>query len=138
VHGVNGLFGVLCVGLFSTGEYGAGWNGVTGDGVANFLIGIMPFGSTAVNPDGSTIWFTSAGFAQLGAQAIGAVTCIVFGFGMAWVWFKLSNLIIPMRVPREFEIQGCDIPEVGALAYPDFELKTTQSVSEGGMATAKI
>ena len=26
VHGVNGLFGVLCVGLFANGTYGSGWN----------------------------------------------------------------------------------------------------------------
>ena len=28
VHGVNGMFGVLCVGLFADGAYGDGWNGV--------------------------------------------------------------------------------------------------------------
>jgi Amt family ammonium transporter len=27
VHGVNGLWGVLAVGIFATGEYGAGWMG---------------------------------------------------------------------------------------------------------------
>jgi len=32
VHGVNGLWGVLSVGIFATGEYGAGWNGVVRDG----------------------------------------------------------------------------------------------------------
>ena len=26
VHGVGGIFGVLCVGIFSDGSYGAGWN----------------------------------------------------------------------------------------------------------------
>ena len=26
VHGVCGIFGVLCVGIFSSGEYGSGWN----------------------------------------------------------------------------------------------------------------
>ena len=26
VHGVCGIFGVLCVGIFSSGDYGAGWN----------------------------------------------------------------------------------------------------------------
>ena len=29
VHGVGGIFGVLCVGIFANGEYGAGWNGTT-------------------------------------------------------------------------------------------------------------
>src|SRR5262249_59320035 len=28
VHGVNGAWGLLSVGLFSDGTYGAGWNGV--------------------------------------------------------------------------------------------------------------
>jgi Amt family ammonium transporter len=134
VHGVNGLFGVLAVGLFSTGEYGGGWNSVVADGPANQVIGIMPIGSVAKG----VTWFSSMGMGQLGAQAIGGLTCIVFGGLMAFVWFKVSNLILPMRVSREVEIQGCDIPEVGALAYPDFELKTTQSVSDVGMATAKV
>jgi ammonium transporter family len=28
VHGVNGIWGVISVGLFANGKYGAGWNGV--------------------------------------------------------------------------------------------------------------
>ena len=28
VHGVNGLWGVISVGIFANGKYGAGWNGV--------------------------------------------------------------------------------------------------------------
>ena len=48
VHGVNGLWGVLSVGIFATGEYGAGWNGVVreemvklygSDGVRGLLYG---------------------------------------------------------------------------------------------------
>ena len=31
VHGVSGTFGVLAVGLFADGQYGAGWNGTDGD-----------------------------------------------------------------------------------------------------------
>jgi ammonia channel protein AmtB len=30
VHGVNGAFGVICIGLFADGTYGAGLNGVPG------------------------------------------------------------------------------------------------------------
>ena len=29
VHGVNGIFGVLSVGIFANGKYGAGWNVTT-------------------------------------------------------------------------------------------------------------
>ena len=48
VHGVNGLWGVLSVGIFATGQYGAGWNGVVreamvqaygSDGVRGLLYG---------------------------------------------------------------------------------------------------
>ena len=33
VHGVNGLWGVLSVGIFANGAYGAGWNGVVREGM---------------------------------------------------------------------------------------------------------
>ena len=46
-------------------------------------------------------------------------------------------LIVPIRVSRETEVQGADIPEMGALAYPDFELKTTQSVSDVAVMASK-
>ncbi len=37
---------------------------------------------------------------------------------MAYVWFKFSDMITPMRVPEEVELEGLDIPEVGALGLP--------------------
>jgi Amt family ammonium transporter len=52
-----------------------------------------------------------------------AVTVWVFGLAMAFVWFKIINLITPTRVSREVEIEGLDIPEMGTLGYPDFALK---------------
>jgi len=141
VHGVNGLFGVLCVGLFSAGEYGGGWNGVVaGEKDPSWfgnVVGLMPIGSTAMDTNSasatygqSVAWFSSQGMGQLMAQIVGAIACIAVGGILSFVWFKISNLIVPMRVPISTEIQGADIPEMGALAYPDFELKTTQSVSD--------
>src|SRR4030095_9964074 len=59
VHGVNGAFGVLSVGLFADGTYGAGLNGV-----ATPVIGL----------------FYGGGFSQLIAQSIGTVTCFIFIF----------------------------------------------------------
>jgi len=135
VHGVNGLWGVLCVGLFSTGDYGGGWNGVVAaDGQPAWfgnVVGIMPIGSVS-----GAGYFSSQGVGQLLAQCMGALSIVVVGGGLSFVWFKLSNLIVPMRVSRETEVQGADIPEMGALAYPDFELKTTQSVSDVGSASS--
>ena len=114
VHGANGLWGVISVGIFATGKYGAGWNGVVrdewvkkagSDGVRGILYG-----------DASQLW----------AQLIDAATVAVFGFIMAFVWFKISNLITPIRVSREIEIAGLDGPEMGAHGYPDFALMVTR------------
>jgi ammonium transporter, Amt family len=99
VHGINGLFGVLCVGLFSDGTYGAGWNGVEGT-VKGLFYG-----------DGS----------QLLAQAIGAVTIIVWAFGVGWIFFKIQHAIQGIRSKPEDELVGLDIPEMGVYAYPDLE-----------------
>jgi Amt family ammonium transporter len=112
VHGVNGLWGVISVGIFANGKYGAGWNGVVRpeivDGIAKNL------GYDGVRG----ILYGDA--SQLGAQLLDAAVLTVFGFLMAYAWFKLSNLITPIRVSRETEIEGLDGPELGALGYPDF------------------
>ena len=110
VHGMNGVWGVISLGLFANGKYGAGWNGVVrqewvdkvgSDGVRGLFYG-----------DAS----------QLFAQLLNAGVVVAFGFVMAFVWFKISNLITPLRVSREAEIGGLDNPEMGALGYPDFTL----------------
>jgi len=41
---------------------------------------------------------------------------------MAYVWFKVSDLITPIRVPEEVELEGLDGPEMGTMGYPDFQL----------------
>ena len=42
VHGVNGTFGVLAVGLFANGSYGAAWNGSDVEGVQGPLWAMPP------------------------------------------------------------------------------------------------
>jgi len=111
VHGINGLWGLISVGLFANGKYGGGWNGVVRekftengvDGVRGLLFG-----------DVSQLW----------AQLLDAAVVAAFGFAMAFVWFKISNLITPIRVSRETELEGLDIPEMGAHGYPDFTLSS--------------
>ena len=111
VHGVNGVWGVLAVGIFATGEYGAGWNGVVreefvklygSDGVRGLLYGDL---------------------SQFVMQVMSAAVVLVFGFVMAYIWFKISNLITPLRVSREIELEGLDGEEMGLVGYPDFQLK---------------
>jgi Amt family ammonium transporter len=55
-------------------------------------------------------------------QIIDAGVLIIFGFVMAYVWFKISDLITPIRVSKETELEGLDGPEMGVLGYPDFQL----------------
>lgn len=100
VHGVNGLWGVISVGLFANGKYGIGWNKVPGAVTGLFYCDHSP--------------------SQLWAQLLDAAVVAVFGFLMAYAWFKFSNLITPLRVSKETEIAGLDGPEMGALGYPDF------------------
>ncbi|HEY3595124.1 MAG TPA: hypothetical protein VGL13_14665, partial [Polyangiaceae bacterium] len=59
---------------------------------------------------------------QLVMQFIDCIVVSIFGFIMAYVWFKVSNLITPLRVSAETEIAGLDMPEMGAPGYPDFNL----------------
>ena len=56
------------------------------------------------------------------AQIIGAVVAFVWAFGMAWMFFKLYDMVFGLRVPAEVELAGLDIPEMGSLGYaPDAE-----------------
>lgn len=119
VHGVNGLWGVLSLGIFANGKYGSGWNGVVRDEF------VAKFGS-----DGVRGWLYGDA-SQFWAQLLSAVTVVVFGFIMAYVWFKISNLIVPIRVSAEDERTGLDLPEMGALGYPDFMVVQHSTPSEG-------
>jgi Amt family ammonium transporter len=108
VHGVCGSFGVLCIGIFSSGVYGAGWNltdteatadkGVTGILGGDFSLGIK----------------------QLAAQAIAVVVLWTVMFGISFAFFKIQNAIMKggIRSSVADELEGLDIPEMGLQAYP--------------------
>ena len=115
VHGVCGAFGVLSVGLFADGAYGDGWNGVPGT-VRGLFYG-----------DAS----------QLAAQAIGTLTCFVWVFVLFFAFFKIVEALMGNRVSTAVELEGLDLPEMGALAYPDFVLAPSAApVIAGSVATA--
>jgi Amt family ammonium transporter len=94
VHGTNGLWGVISVGLFADGTNG----GVTG-------------------------LFYSGGAGQLVAQLIGVSTLLGFVFTLSYVVNVVIDLVVGQRVPAEDELEGLDFPEMGALCYPEFVLK---------------
>ena len=66
-------------------------------------------------------------WSQLGAQLTGTLTCILFVGAFAWLWFTLAQRFTPMRTNVEEELQGLDIPEMGAEAYPDYQLTDKSS-----------
>ena len=103
VHGVNGAWGVLALGLFADGTYGDNFNGITGT-VKGLFYG-----------DAS----------QFVAQLVGTVTNILFVFIVMYAFFKILDKIIPLRATEEMEIEGLDQTEVAVTAYPDFSLQKT-------------
>jgi Amt family ammonium transporter len=100
VHGVNGLWGVLSLGLFADGTYGAGWNGVDG-AVRGLFYG-----------DGG----------QFIAQVIGGVTNIVVIGALGWVVFKIIDVTIGLRVNAKDELEGLDVPEMGMEGYAGIKM----------------
>jgi Amt family ammonium transporter len=112
VHGYCGWLGAVCVGIFSDGTYGAGWNGVgattylgnAGQGVTGLLYG---------------------DWSQFTLQLCGATFCALYAFGLTFVVFKLVNGVKSMRVSKEVELEGLDVPEFGGVAYPEDALSTT-------------
>jgi Amt family ammonium transporter len=97
VHFVNGMWGVLAVGIFAHGfPETAGWNGVQGP-VTGLLYG--------------------GGVSQLIAQVFEAVAITVTVGGLSWVFFKILNAIKVLRVAPEVEVKGLDIPEMGVHGY---------------------
>ncbi|MFN8021926.1 MAG: ammonium transporter [Acidimicrobiales bacterium] len=100
VHGGTGTFGVLAVGIFANGKYGAGWNGSSSEGVKGILQG---------------------DWGQFGAQALGAIVIWTIIFGIAFAFFKINNALQKggIRVTEDVEISGLDIPEMGVMGYND-------------------
>jgi Amt family ammonium transporter len=115
VHGVNGAWGVLSVGLFADGTYGTGWNGI---------------GATA-NHGVQGLFYGDGG--QLGAQIFHVFVGFFWAWGITWIIFSIAKRFIKVRVSPEAEIQGLDVPEFGVLAYPDFVVTSAHS---GGHAVS--
>lgn len=101
VHGANGVWGVLALGLFADGKYGDGLNGVKGT-----VTGL----------------FYGGGSGQLIAEFIGAATNIVFVGIAGYLMFKLLDLLVGNRVAPDVELYGLDIPEMGLDGYSGIKM----------------
>jgi len=114
VHGTCGLWGVISVGLFADGtsNYGGSWNGVNGSVTGLF------YGDAS----------------QLVAQLIGVGTLVGFVFTFSYVVNWIIDIVVGQRVAAADELAGLDIPEMGALGYPEFVLKP-EGEAEPAMAT---
>lgn len=111
VHGTNGVWGLLAVGLFSDGSYGQGWNGVG----ANAYLGQAGRGVTGLFYGDSS---------QLLAQCIEAGVCIAWNvLAGGVIFFLLGKLLGTNRVSAEVELAGLDVPEMGLPGYPEFVLR---------------
>lgn len=90
VHGINGAWGLIALGLFADGTYG---------GVAGLLFG-------------GTDFFI--------AQVISTVVNFAWAFGMGLLVFGILKMTLGIRVSAAEELQGLDIGEHGMSAYPNF------------------
>jgi len=100
VHGTNGLWGVLSVGLFADGtsNYGGSWNGIPGSVTGLF--------------------YGDAG--QLAAQLVGISTLLGVVFTLSFAINMVLEHVVGHRVSAETELNGLDVPEMGQLGYPEF------------------
>ncbi len=98
VHGLNGVWGLIAVGLFADGTYG---NYTTEGPLATGL-------------------FYGGGWEQLIAQLIGVVACVAWAFILGFILFKVMDKLFGIRVSPQEEIEGLDLIEHGSKAYPNF------------------
>jgi Amt family ammonium transporter len=100
VHGFNGAWGCLALGLFADGSYGDGWNNMSGT-VRGLFYG---------DPS------------QFLAQCIGVAANFVYVGLISLIIFKLIDLLVGNRVDEETEIDGLDVLEMGILGYSGVHL----------------
>ena len=88
VHGSNGLWGLLAVGIFADGSYGD---------VKGLIVGEV---------------------GQLLAQLVDVGVVLVWGLGTGFILFGILKVTMGLRVSEEEELAGLDVPEHGTEAYP--------------------
>jgi len=96
VHGVGGILGALLTGVFASPSLGG--------------LGVYDYVANKVNPDysiGGQVWI----------QFQGVLTTIVWSGVVAFIAYKLVDLLVGLRVSEEEEREGLDISSHGETAY---------------------
>ena len=96
VHGVGGIVGALLTGVFAAPSLG-------GTGIYDYVV-------NKVNPDYSIT-------GQVWIQLQGVLTTLVWSGVVAFIAYKLVDLLVGLRVPEEEEREGLDITSHGETAY---------------------
>lgn len=96
VHGVGGAMGAILTGVFASPSLGG--------------TGIYDYVANKVAPDYSIA-------SQVWIQFQGVVTTIIWSGVVAFIAYKLVDLVIGLRVPEDQEREGLDITSHGESAY---------------------
>ncbi|NCY02638.1 MAG: ammonium transporter [Planctomycetia bacterium] len=112
VHLVCGVFGTLCVGLFTTTDLST-----------SVLTG--PFGTAACGGPSAGLFF-GGGTKQLVAQIVGVALVGAYVSVVSSVVWLLLKATVGLRVSPQEEIEGLDIGEHGNEAYHGFVLARTE------------
>jgi len=97
VHAVGGIVGALLTGVFVNPALG-------GMGVVDY----------SVTPAGVAAYDFGA---QMMAQATGVITAVVWSAVVAFIAFKIADMVIGLRVSEDQEREGLDLAEHGERAY---------------------
>lgn len=89
IHGLGGLLGTLCLGLFA---------------------------SKLVNPDGAD-GLLAGNPAFFATEAFGVLVVLVYAFAVSFVLLKIVNAIFGLRVSLEEEVMGLDLSQHSETAY---------------------
>ncbi len=95
VHAMSGIWGTISIGLFGEKALNVANNGL----------------------------FYGGGLKQLGIQALGALSTVIFVLITMGILFKLIDVTIGLRVKPEEELKGLDIGEHGMESYAGFQMQ---------------
>jgi ammonium transporter, Amt family len=97
VHGVGGILGALLTGVFTAPQLG-------GQGIFDYVTNKMSADAYSIG-------------AQVLVQAEAVLTTIVWSGVVAFIAYKVVDLVVGLRVPEEQEREGLDITSHGESAY---------------------